>query len=75
MQGKECIAQRAFTEQERAESSTYRELLAFVETWTNRQVLARFRGFTVAHYTARVPVILNYSLQLCRQFDSGINFS
>ena len=51
VQGKECIAQRAFTEQERAESSTYRELLAFVETWTNRQVLARFRGFTVAHYT------------------------
>ena len=32
VQGKECIAQRAFTEQERAESSTYRELLAFVET-------------------------------------------
>ena len=38
VQGKECIAQRAFTEQERAESSTYRELLAFVETWTNRQI-------------------------------------
>ena len=46
-----CLARRAFTAEERAQSSTYRELLAFYETWTDEKVLSSFSGQKVAHHT------------------------
>ena len=48
---KVCLASRAFTAEERAQSSTYRELLAFYETWTDEKVLSSFSGQIVAHHT------------------------
>ena len=45
------LAGRAFTPWEQVQSSTYRELLAFKETWTSEEVLARFEGKRVAHLT------------------------
>ena len=49
--GKKCLARRAFTAEEREESSTFRELVAFHETWTNEEVLKSFQYKRVAHYT------------------------
>jgi hypothetical protein len=45
------LAGRAFTEEERAESSTFRELLAFRDTWTDEATLRSFRGKRVTHYS------------------------
>jgi hypothetical protein len=45
------LASRAFTEVERNQSSTWRELSAFHETWTRPEVLRRFAGCRIAHYT------------------------
>ena len=45
------LASRAFTEEEQLQSSTWRELLSVHETWTRPEVLARFEGSRVAHYT------------------------
>ena len=45
------LAGRAFTPWEQVQSSTYRELLAFRETWTSEEVLARFEGKRVTHLT------------------------
>ena len=45
------LAGRPFNAWEQAQSSTYRELLAFKETWTSEEVLARFEGKRVAHLT------------------------
>ena len=47
----EILASRAFSEDERSQSSTWRELSAFRDTWTNPEVLRRFGGSRVAHYT------------------------
>ena len=49
--GNTCLARRPFSEQESGESSTYRELLAFHDTWTNVENLKKFRGMRVAHHT------------------------
>ena len=49
--GKEVLDARAFTEQEQGESSTWRELKAYHSTWTKPEVLERFKGRKVAHYT------------------------
>ena len=45
------LASRAFTEVERSQSSTWRELSAFRDTWTCPEVLRRFAGCRIAHYT------------------------
>ena len=45
------LAARAFSERERRESSTWRELAAFHSTWTDEGNLALFAGRKVAHYT------------------------
>ena len=45
------LASRAFSEEERQQSSTWRELASVHETWTNPEVLAKFQGSRVAHYT------------------------
>ena len=45
------LASRAFTELERGQSSTWRELKSFHETWTCPDNLRRFAGCRVAHYT------------------------
>ena len=45
------LASRAFTEEERGQSSTWRELSAFSDTWTSQEVLDRFRGCQISHYT------------------------
>ena len=45
------LASRAFTEAERGQSSTWRELSAFTDTWTSPDVLDRFRGCRISHYT------------------------
>ena len=45
------LAGRAFSAWEREQSSTYRELASFNETWTNIAVLEQFRGRKVTHFT------------------------
>lgn len=49
--GRVKLAARAFSEQEREQSSTWRELAAVRDTWTNPEVLRQFQGCRVAHYT------------------------
>ena len=48
---KEFLAARAFSDEERGRSSTWRELAAIKETWTDRARLERFRGWKLVHYT------------------------
>ena len=48
---KEFLAARAFSEEERDRSSTWRELAAIKETWTDKGRLERFRGWKLVHYT------------------------
>ena len=48
---KEFLAARAFTEEEKGRSSTWRELAAIKETWTDPGRLERFRGWKLVHYT------------------------
>lgn len=45
------LSARGFSAQEQEESSTWRELTAFHDTWTNEEVLKQFAGTRVAHYT------------------------
>ena len=45
------MASRPFSEKEAKESSTYRELIAFHDTWTNLNNLNKFKGMRVAHHT------------------------
>ena len=45
------LAARDFSQQERGESSTWRELSAFHETWTNKDNLEEFKNSRVAHYS------------------------
>ena len=45
------LASRAFKQEEQEQSSTWRELKAFYDTWTNLEVLKRYAGGRVAHYT------------------------
>ena len=44
------LAARGFTEEEQSESSTWRELKAFHDTWTNESNLKMFRNRKVVHY-------------------------
>ena len=46
-----CLASRAFSNQEAGESSTFRELVAFHDTWTDLSNLSKFKGLRVAHHT------------------------
>ena len=48
---KSILSARSFTERETKESSTFRELTAFHDVWTNTQVCERFRNMSVHHYT------------------------
>ena len=48
---KTCLARRAFTPEETLQSSTFRELLAFHDTWTNVENLSRFQGLKISHHT------------------------
>ena len=48
---KEFLAARAISVEERERSSTWRELAAIKETWTDRARLERFRGWKLVHYT------------------------
>ena len=41
---KKCLARRAFTAEQREENSTFRELVAFHETWTNEEVQKSFQN-------------------------------
>jgi hypothetical protein len=45
------LAGRAFTAGEQGQSSTFRELLAFKDTWTDPGVLVKFQGKHVTHFT------------------------
>ena len=45
------LAGRPYSSWERRQSSTYRELLAFHETWTCEEVLRKFEGRMVTHLT------------------------
>ena len=45
------LAGQPYTSWEQQQSSTYRELLAFHETWTCEEVLKRFQGRRVTHLT------------------------
>ena len=48
---KTCLARRAFTPEETLQSSTFRELLAFHDTWTNVENLSRFQGLKISLHT------------------------
>ena len=48
---KKRLAGRALTEEEKDESSTYRELLAFNETWTDEKNLIEYKNKRVSHKT------------------------
>ena len=48
---KTMLASRAFSEEERKETSTCRELTTFKDTWTNPDILKRFVGTGIMHYT------------------------
>ena len=54
---KSILAARAFTEEERKESSTWRELTAFRDTWTNPKVLAKFAGTGIVHDTVNEAMV------------------
>ena len=45
------LASRAFSAEERLQSSTWRELKAVHEVWTDPAMLKRFRGSRISHYT------------------------
>ena len=46
-----------FTPAEAKESSTFRELTAVHETWTDKVIFVDFEGQTVGHYTDNVAVV------------------
>ena len=48
---KEFLAARPFTDEEQGRSSTWRELVAIKETWSDPVRLERFRGWKLIHYT------------------------
>jgi hypothetical protein len=48
---KQRLFSRPFSVAESQESSTFKELTAVHETWTNKDILAEFTGNTVGHYT------------------------
>ena len=48
---KQRLFSRPFTAVEFQESSTFKELTAVHETWTNDEILTEFSGKTVGHYT------------------------
>ena len=45
------LAARAFTSEEQKQTSTWRELAAIHETWTDHKVLNFFKGSKVVHYS------------------------
>ena len=45
------LVSRPFTQEESLQSSTYRELVAFHDIWTNKSMLERFSGKRVTHFT------------------------
>ena len=45
------LASRTFSEEESRESSTWRELTAFKDTWTNPDVLKRLEGTGIVQNT------------------------
>lgn len=51
VRGQVCLARRPFSAFERDQSSTYRELAAFFDTWTNPSNLSYFKGKKIAHHT------------------------
>ena len=51
VRGRPCLARRPFSAYERSQSSTYRELAAFFDTWTDPENLAYFEGKKIAHHT------------------------
>ena len=50
------LASRAFSE-EREQSSTWRELTAFRDAWTNPDILKKFEGTGILHYTDNQAVV------------------
>ena len=54
---KSPVISRPFTPAEPEESSTFRELTAVHETWTNVEVLVEFEGKTVGHNTYNKAVV------------------
>ena len=50
LEGKECLASLAFTEDKKEENSTFRELKAFHETWTNISNLEIYHGQRISHH-------------------------
>jgi hypothetical protein len=58
---KQRLFSKPFTAAESQESSTFQELTAVIETWTNEDFLVKFTGNTVGHYkdTKAVTFILS----------------
>ena len=54
---KAMLALRAFSEEERKESSTWRELTAFKDTRTNPDTLKKIEGTGIVHYTDNQAVV------------------
>ena len=55
------LASRAFSLEEQDQSSTWREMKAVHEVWTDPAVLRRFSGCRVSHYTDNKAVAANVS--------------
>ena len=51
VESKQKLFSRAFTVVESQESSTFKELTAVHETWTNPNILIEYANKTVGHYT------------------------
>ena len=51
VESKQILFSRAFTVVESQESSTFKELTAVHETWTNPNILIEYANKTVGHYT------------------------
>jgi hypothetical protein len=54
---KKRLVSRPFTISESAESSTFRELTAVHETWTNIDIFTFYTGQSVTHYTDNKAVV------------------
>ena len=50
------LASRAFSKEEREQSYTWTELTAIRDTWTNTDILDKFKGSGIAHYTENQAV-------------------
>ena len=59
VESKQRLFSRPFTVVESQESSTFKELTAVHETWTNPDILNEYTGKTIGHYGDSKAICLN----------------